>query len=208
MKKLPTELAGGSRLKLLELIKSEPDLTVRQLAERLDMSYTGVKAQCVILEKKGYLSARLRRRPFGRPEVLYVLKEKARPLFPEGGVDVSLSLLDQCRKLFGPQAPEKVLFLHFQSQADEIRAALGEGTLAERATALAAMRTAAGYYSQFEPSAPPRLVERHSPLAGLFKVWPQAMAMETAMLAKILGCPVRRVQDAGSQAEIIFILGS
>jgi predicted ArsR family transcriptional regulator len=180
---------------------------VRQLAERLGMSYTGVKAQCLILERKGYLSARQRRRPFGRPEVLYVLREKARPLFPEGGVDVSLSLLDQCRKLFGPQAPEKVLFLHFQAQAEQISQAIGEGTLSERAQALAAMRSAAGYYSQFDPATPPRLIERHSPLAGLFKVWPQAMAMETAMLGKILGCSVRRVQDAGNEAEIIFLLG-
>jgi predicted ArsR family transcriptional regulator len=207
VKKLPTELAGGSRLKLLELIKAEPDLTVRQLAERLGMSYTGVKAQCLILERKGYLSARQRRRPFGRPEVLYVLREKARPLFPEGGVDVSLSLLDQCRKLFGPQAPEKVLFLHFQAQAEQISQAIGEGTISERAQALAAMRSAAGNYSQFDPGPPQRLIERHSPLAGLFKVWPQAMAMETAMLGRILGCSVRRVQDAGSEAEIIFLLG-
>jgi len=207
VKKLPTELAGGSRLKLLELIKAEPDLTVRQLAERLGMSYTGVKAQCLILERKGYLSARQRRRPFGRPEVLYVLREKARPLFPEGGVDVSLSLLDQCRKLFGSQAPEKVLFLHFQAQAEQISQAIGEGTTTERAQALAAMRSTAGYYSQYSPGPPARLIERHSPLAGLFKVWPQAMAMETAMLGKILGCSVRRVQDAGNEAEIIFLLG-
>jgi len=183
----------------LESLAYASDRTVGEIAVELKLSYMGVKAQCVSLEKEGYLSTRRNSRRQGRPEVLYSLAPKAREIFPNGGQELSLSLLNHVARLHGKQTPLKLLYLHFQSMADRYAAAMTDGTPAGRATQLAALRSQDGYFTRFLPGPPTILRQGHDPLAELHSHFPEAITYETEALARALGRPLTRVTGKGGE---------
>lgn len=186
----------------MEALAFSSDRTVGEVATELKLSYMGVKAQCVLLEKEGYLAKRRNSRRQGRPEVLYALAPKAREIFPNGGQELSLSLLDHVARLHGKQTPLKLLYLHFQSMADRYAAAMTDDTVAGRASQLAELRCHDGYFTRFLPGPPAILRQGHDPLAELYRHFPEAIGYETEALAKALGSPLTRATGKGG--ETIF----
>jgi predicted ArsR family transcriptional regulator len=182
-------------------------LTVAALAARLGMSYMGAKQHCIELERDGYVDTFRRHRGVGRPELLYRLTTKAQDLFPQADNGLSLSLLEQARKLFGAGAPEKLLYLHFQQKASDYTEKIKGETLPERVASFARLRDKQGHMAECAVD-PLRLIERHHPMLGLFEVFPAAADMERDIIQKVLGAPVRReVTQIGGNYECIFFLG-
>jgi predicted ArsR family transcriptional regulator len=208
MQRLLTQIGRSQRLTVVyHLKRSTEGLTVAELAARLDMSYMGVKQHCVDLERDGYVDTFRRHRGVGRPELLYRLTAKAQDLFPQADNTLCLSLLEQAKRLFGAGAPEKILFLHFQTKAAEYQAAIRGESLAERARALARLRDAEGYMAEYAAD-PARLIERHHPMLGLAEVYPNLITMEREVIQRVLGVPVQReARQVGGAYECVYSLG-
>ncbi len=181
---------------VLEALARSSPRTVKDLSSELGLSYMGVKSQCLVLEKSGYLESRRKRRSQGRPEVLYSLAEHAHELFPSHGFPLAFSLLDHIARLHGKQAPLKILFLHFQTKAESYLSQIDGSTPKERAKQLAALRTAEGYYCRIEAGPPDVLVDGHDPLAPLFKKFPEAAAFETEALSRVVGVRLERTSPS------------
>jgi len=179
-------------MEVLEALARNSPRTVKDLSDELGLSYMGIKSQCLVLEKSGYLESRLKRRKQGRPEVLYSLADRAHELFPSHGFPLAFSLLDDIARLHGKQVPLKLLFLHFQSKTETYLSKIDGTTPEERATQLAALRTAEGYYCRFDAGPPAMLVDGHDPLALLFRKFPEATAFETEALSRVIGVRLER----------------
>jgi predicted ArsR family transcriptional regulator len=207
MQRLISQIGRSQRLSIVNLLKRSQGLTVRDMANRLGMSYMGVKQHCLNLERDGYLGTFRRHRGVGRPELLYHLTSKAQDLFPQADNVLSISLLEQARKLYGGTAAEKILFLHFQEKAKAYTQKLQGETLSDRAKSLARLRDREGHMSDFEPNPAPRIIERHHPMQALFEVFPEAASMERDLFQRVLGVPIRREQrQAGGTYEYVFSL--
>ncbi len=208
MQRLISQIGRSQRLAVVNHLKrSAEGLTVAELAARLDMSYMGAKQHCIELERDGYLDTFRRHRGVGRPELLYRLTTKAQDLFPQADNALCISLLEQARKLFGPGAPEKMLYLHFQQKAADYAAKVKGDTLPERALSLAKLREKEGYMAEFADD-PPRLIERHHPMLGLIEAYPGTPDLERDALQRVLAVPVRReVRQIGGNYECVFFLG-
>lgn len=183
-------------MEILESLARSSPQTVRDLAADLGLSYMGIKSQCVLLEKSGYLETRRKRRRQGRPEILYSLAERSHGLFPSHGFPLAFSLLEHIARLHGKQAPLKLLFLHFQSQADACLSKIDGSTPEARARQLAALRAEEGYYSRFETGPPARLLDGHDPHGPLFKKFPEAAAFETEALSRVVGVRLERSEPS------------
>jgi predicted ArsR family transcriptional regulator len=207
MQRLLSQIGRSQRLAVVNHLKrSAEGLTVAALAARLGMSYMGVRQHCVELERDGYLDTFRRHRGVGRPELLYRLTAKAQDLFPRTDNALSLSLLEQARKLFGSGAPEKMLYLHFQKKAAGYAEKIKGESLPERAAAFARLREREGHMAECVQE-PLRLIERHHPMLGLFEVYPAAADMERDIVQRVLGAPVRReVTQVGGNYECVFFL--
>lgn len=184
-------------MEVLEALARDSPRTVKNLSEELGLSYMGIKSQCLVLEKSGYLDSRRKRRSQGRPEVLYFLADRAHELFPSHGFPLTFSLLEHIARLHGKQAPLKLLFLHFQSKTETYLAQINGSSPTERAKQLAVLRSAEGYYCRLIPGPPAMLVDGHDPLAPLFKKFPEAAAFETEALSKVIGVHLER-KDSSS----------
>jgi predicted ArsR family transcriptional regulator len=195
VRKSPRKSPGRSALAVAGELKRSGGLPVGELAERMGMSYMGVKAHCLALEKSGHAVSRSTHNGTGRPFLCYRLTELGHGLFDRGESRLAASLLDSARVLFGPAAADKLLFHHFQklaaAYAEKIPAS---ATDEEKLAALARIRESEGTMPSVGDGA---LVEAHSPLARIFASHPAAVAMEEAALSKALGRKVTRTAEPG-----------
>src|SRR4051812_42051353 len=170
------ETVGRSaRLKLLnELKRTATGLPVKELAERLGMSYMGVKDLCVDLHKRGLLDTWRQPQKAGRPLMLYRLTERANELFPTVSNELTLELLQITQKIYGASAPEKLLMLVFQNKTAQYKAKLKGDTVEARAASLVKLREAEGCMSELEHPAEKELaiVEHHSPISDVLAAFP------------------------------------
>lgn len=211
--RLIAEIGKSQRLRIVNRLKRTQGMSVGELAEALGMSYMGVKQHCVELEKKGYLDTW--RRPkaatqVGRPELVYRLTSKTHELFPAASNETTLRLLEAAQSLYGPLAAEKLLYLVFQKKTEEYRPRVKGGTLAERARAFAALREAEGCMAEVEEEGGAlRIVEHHSPQAGLLAAYPVLVArLEQELYTRVLGVPVKREQtEVSGLYACVFRLG-
>ena len=188
---------------MADALKRSSGLPVGEIATRLGLSYMGIKAQCLALEKSGHITSRNRHNGSGRPQLVYRLTAKGQRLFLNDDHGVAISILSEARILFGAAAPEKLLFLHFQKQtAEYLEVMPDKAPLEARLAAVAARRDAGGHMARVEGGC---LVEFHVPLAAVFEAFPAAVAMEEAMISKVLGVPVTRLAEAsGDHCQIRF----
>jgi predicted ArsR family transcriptional regulator len=191
---------------VLEELKLSGETSASELSRSIGGSYMAIKTHCEELTKAGYIvRTRLPRTEVGRPEILYSLAAKAEALFPQAGADFTLEVLDEARRVFGENAPEKLLFQYFQKHEAILAKPLAKlPAIDEKAAKLVTLRNrqgCAGFCKQ-EPGEPLRIVEVHNPLQRVFQHYPSAAGMEQRMLERLLGSRlVRRELPGGRETS-------
>ena len=198
--RLLQQVGRSARLRVLNELKRTQGLCVADIAERIGMSYMGVKGVCVDLEKRGLVDTWRQPQKIGRPHLLYRLTQRAQDLFPAESNTVTLDMLEAARKLYGPTAPEKLLLLVFQKKTDQYLAKLKGDNPAERAKWLARLRDHDGHMSECETdeSGGVRIVEYHSPILDILREFPLVAKLEGDMFQRLIGNPVQREETGSS----------
>ncbi|MDP4626116.1 MAG: hypothetical protein NWT08_13375 [Akkermansiaceae bacterium] len=187
----PQWLAALSELKL------SGGMAVSELSRTLGSSYMTVKQHCEDLTKLGYLKrTRVPRTEIGRPEIFYRLSEKADALFPGIPAAFTIEVLEQMQRMFGENAPDRMLFQYFQEQGESWKASISKGTtLLYKAQLFAKIRSKDGLFMKClhdETSGRITLREFHHPLKGVFEKFPRAEAMELRAMEEALGVKITR----------------
>jgi predicted ArsR family transcriptional regulator len=194
------QVGRSARLRVLNELKRSQGLSVTDIAERVKMSYMGVKGICLDLEKRGLLDTWRHPQKIGRPRMLYRLTHRAHELFPETSNAMTIDLLKTAQKLFGATAPEKLLLVLFQQKGELYTARVRGETIAERAEALAKLRDQEGCMAELEEGERDelRIVEHHSPMLDLLRAFPIIARLECEIFQRVLGPPVRREESTAS----------
>jgi predicted ArsR family transcriptional regulator len=196
--KLLRKLAKSQKYLILAEIKRSQGLSVSQLCERINLSYMGVKQHCVSLERDGYLDTWRRPKGMGRPEKAYRLTIQAQEFFPSEHTNFTGEILRSLEEVYGPAAPEKILYQIYQNQTVKMQAKITGTSLEERARSLAALRDQDGYMSEYYFNPDLRrhqIIEYNSPvlvIAERFKILTQ---LENKLIENILGTRVQREQE-------------
>ena len=193
------QIGRSQRLKVVNALKRTQGLPVREIAEKLDMSYMGVKDICTDLEKRGFLDTWRLPQKMGRPLMLYRLTQRTHELFPVASNSMTIELLESAQKLFGQSAAEKLLLVVFQKKTEHYKSKVKGTTLAERAKWLARLRDHDGHMSDCETTdGEVRIIEHHSPILDLLRAFPIVAKLETEMLGRLLGASVSREENCVS----------
>jgi len=196
--KLLRKLAKSQKYLILAEIKRSQGLSVSQLCERINLSYMGVKQHCVALEKDGYLDTWRRPKGMGRPEKAYRLTVTAQEFFPSEHTNFTGEILKSLEQVYGPAAPEKILYQIYQNQTVKMQARITGQSLEERAHSFAALRDQDGYMSEhyFNPDIQRhQIIEYNSPMitiADQFKILTQ---LENSLIENVLGVRVQREEE-------------
>lgn len=211
--KLLQAVAQNTRFRLVNLLKRTQGLSVQDLADRLEMSYMGVKEACQDLERRGLVDARREPKPdgtTGRPRLVYRLTARAHDLFPKADHSLTLELLEVAKKLHGPASAEKILMLTWQGRTEEARNRCGGAALGDRAGALARWRDEQGHMAAFEAdqtTGKGRIVEHHCPYLDVLRAYPSVAKLDAELFSKVIGSPVRREErSAGGLLQVEFVI--
>jgi len=205
---LLSEIGRTQRLEILNALKRTRGMSVNELVDKMKMSYMGIKQHCLTLERDGYLDTWRRPQKMGRPEMVYRLTKRTHDLFPCDSNDVTLELLTSSKEIYGPNAPEKLLFNIFERKTQNLKEKVKGETVAERAKWLSKLRDGEGYMSEFateEKEGGPQILECHSPVMNVLDQYPIISRLEQDMVEAVLGTPVRREETRSSgQYECAF----
>ncbi len=197
---LLAEIGRTQRLEILNTIKRTKGLSVNELVAKMKMSYMGIKQHCLTLERDGYLDTWRRPQKMGRPEMVYRLTKRTHDLFPCDSNDLTLELLQSVKEIYGPNAPEKLLFNVFERKTAVLKERVTGESVADRAMWLAKQREHEGFMSQFltEEKDGPQILECHSPIMNLLDEYPIIARFEQDLVEAVLGTPVRREETRTS----------
>ena len=193
-----SELGRSQRVRIIIALKKSQGLAVAELSHQLGLSYMGIKQHCNELEREGFLDRWRRPKPVGRPEIVYRLTPKARGFFRTAGSGLTLDILSAAKQLFGAAAAEKLLFAVFNQMAEQYAAEISAQDPLVRAEHLADLRAAEGYLTEFVGTPQPMLIDYHSPLLEVVESYPLVTRLETEMLARVVGVPLRRDESRAS----------
>ncbi len=198
--RLIQQVGRSARLRALNELKRTQGMCVRDLAERMGMSYMGVKGICLDLQKRGLLDTWRTPQKIGRPQLYYRLTQRAHDLFPTESNALTIHLLEAAQKLYGGTAADKLLLVVFQRQTEHYATKLCGENLFERARSLARLRDLDGYMSDCEQdeSGALRIVEHHSPILELLRAYPLVAKLETDLFQRLLGVSVQREERVAS----------
>ena len=206
--RLLAEIGRTQRLEILNSLKRSKGMSVNELVAKLNMSYMGIKQHCTTLQRDGYLDTWRRPQKMGRPEMVYRLTPRTHDLFPADSNKLTLELLNSVREIYGPNAPEKLLYNVYGRKSAEREKKVKGDTVAERAKWLARVRDNEGYMAQFindSKQGGPQILECHSPVMNLLDGYPIVARLEQDMFEAVLGTNVRREEKRESgQYECAF----
>ena len=211
--KLIAAVARSARLRVLNLLKRTQGLSVQEIADRLGMSYMGIKDLCTDMEKRGLLDARREPREgnTGRPRMIYRLTGRAHELFPVASNPLTLELLDAAKKLFGPASAEKLLMLVWQQKAAAFAEKVKGSDPESRTEALARARDEAGHMAVVEKGSDGglRIVEHHCPFLDVLRAYPVVARLEVELFRSLLGVSVERHEEnAAGLYRTEFVIGA
>jgi predicted ArsR family transcriptional regulator len=197
--RLLAEIGRTQRLEIVNSLKRSRGLSVNELVDRMRMSYMGIKQHCLTLQRDGYLDTWRRPQRMGRPEMVYRLTRRAHDLFQADSNRFTLELLDSVQQIYGPNAPEKLLYNLFGKKCSTLKEKIKGATVGERAKSLAKIRDTEGYMSQFvTEEGGPQILECHSPLQNVLDKYPIIGRLEQEMFEQLLGTRVRRQETRNS----------
>jgi predicted ArsR family transcriptional regulator len=193
-----SEVGRSQRMRIIETLKKTQGLSVRELGERMKLSYMGVKQHCDELERQGHLDTWRRPKPVGRPEMVYRLTPKAQAFFPTTTNATTIEILQAANRLYGHAAGEKLLYSVFALKAEHYMKRLRGETVLELAEMLVKIRDQEGYMSELSTGNPMAIVEYHSPIFDLLDAFPLVRRLEREMMERILGVRVEREEEMAS----------
>jgi predicted ArsR family transcriptional regulator len=192
--RLISEIGRTQRLEIINSLKRTRGMSVNELVGRMNMSYMGIKQHCITLHRDGYLDTWRRPQRMGRPEMVYRLTRRSHDLFQADSHQFTLDLLKSAQEIYGPNAPEKLLYSIFKKKSAALKAKAKGDSVAERAKWLAHVRDGEGHMAQFvnNKDGGPRILECHSPILNLLERYPIIGRFEQDMFEAVLGTRVRR----------------
>jgi predicted ArsR family transcriptional regulator len=199
--RLLAEIGRTQRLEILNSLKRSKGMSVNELVQKMKMSYMGIKQHCLTLHRDGYLDTWRRPQKMGRPEMVYRLTPRTHDLFQADSNQLTLELLTASQEIYGPNAPEKLLYNLFERKTAAVKAKVKGETIADRAKALTKIRDAEGHMAQFtteEKEGGPQILECHSPIVNLLDRYPIVRRLEQDMFEAVLGTSVRRDETRNS----------
>ena len=198
--RLISEIGRTQRLEIINSLKRTRGMSVNELVGRMNMSYMGIKQHCITLHRDGYLDTWRRPQKMGRPEMVYRLTRRSHDLFQCDSNQFTLDMLKAAQEIYGPNAPEKLLYNVFKKKTAALKAKAKGNTVAERAKWFAHARDAEGYMAEFiNDKDGPQILECHSPILNLLEQYPTIGRFEQDMFEAVLGTRVRRqvVRNSG-----------
>jgi predicted ArsR family transcriptional regulator len=166
-------LASDSGSRILYALKSRGPLGSGALATALGITEVGVRQHLGKLCGDGLVASGDQAGAVGRPKRIWRLTEKGHARFPDTHADLTLSLIDAVRSVFGQPGLDRLIAARQEAMVANYRRGLDDcPDLCDRVATVARLRTAEGYMAECEPAPDGGflLIENHCPICAAAKI--------------------------------------
>ena len=179
---MTSEHAGGTRERILVLLRRHGRLSAPRLAELLQLTSVGVRRHLALLERDGLVGSSTEKPRRGRPTAVYRLTDAGLETFPRHYDEVAREALTFLK---GRDAATLSQFLAWRNErlAASYAGRVEGATLAERTDALAEVEPADGGL---------RLCQHNCTVEHLATELPDLCASEAELFERLLGTRVER----------------
>jgi predicted ArsR family transcriptional regulator len=176
------------------LLLRQGHATVEDLAGALGLTDNAVRAHLTALERDGLAVQRGQRQGIGKPAYTYALTGEAEGLFPKAYGAVLHLLLDVLGASLSPQALDSAMReVGRRLAAEQPRPT---GNLRTRADGAVALLSELGGLATLEEENGELVIQgRSCPLAAAVNGHPETCLLAEALLAEVIGAPVRQTCD-------------
>jgi predicted ArsR family transcriptional regulator len=188
---------------LLQVLKRRGPLSIRELADELDITYEAVRQQIADLVRAGWVAtsradaggrsdASSGRKP-GPASRQYRLSAAAEPLFPKHYDELSNELVQHVRECFGGAGVVEILARMTEARVRHWAPLLQGLSLKEKLKALSALYEDKDAYMKLEwREGAPALIEHNCPFLNVAQKHPAICSVSVNTLERLLGCKVVR----------------
>lgn len=179
-----------TRYRILEIMKEEGDVTVAELARKLEMAPVSVRHHLDVLQSENLICApRVRRRgTVGRPLQVYTLTEAANAHFPRNHETLAVRMLDELKLLLPPEQLHDMLERMAESEAQLAPPMPQDADLEKRLELTVEFLNQRGYLARYEHQDDSLLLHTlNCPYAGVSEHHRELCAMDMHLLRKLLG---------------------
>lgn len=187
-----------TRRRVSQSILEHGPSTAVELADRLDLTPSGIRRHLDHLVKEGTLTTRPQRsfgpRRRGRPAQVYLLTPSGRELFTHAYDDIANDVLDYLAAEGGSDAVLAFARHRWSKYLDRYRELLAAAPSDERIELLASVLTDDGFPSSVVVGeAGDQICQHHCPVVNVAGRHPELCEAETEMFSELLGSHVQRL---------------
>jgi predicted ArsR family transcriptional regulator len=207
---MTSDHAGGTRERILVLLRRHGRLSAPGLAQLLQLTSVGVRRHLAVLERDGLVSSALEKPRRGRPTAVYRLTDAGLETFPRHYDEVAREALVFLKDR---DAAALAQFLAWRNErlAASYAGRVEGATLAERTDALAEVLNEQGFMAEVEPAdGGLRLCQHNCTVEHLATELPDLCASEAELFERLLGTRVERettIVDGAVRCETRIDLG-
>ena len=204
--KLGERFFESTRGRIVKLLRGTT-ATVNELVERLGLTDNAVRAHLLALERDGLVKQSGVQRGFRKPHFSYELTPEAEHLFPKAYDTLLNQFITVLKNRLTPKVLENVLREVGRSLSAENSAKRG-GVEARAQNALKVLE-ALGGTARVEKKEGKLLIRSEScPLAASVSEHPEVCQLTEALVAEIVGAPVKEHCDRNGSPRCRFVINS
>ena len=140
----------STRRQILQLLRTEGNLTAQQLADRVEITSMGVRRHLTALERDGLIRMHTQRQPTGRPTYVYSLTEAGLETFPKSYDLLATQVLDVVRATEGDDRVAQIFAGRMEQLYEQFAPRMLGKNLAARVQELAKIQEESGYMARWE----------------------------------------------------------
>ena len=192
-----------TRYRILEIMKEQGDVTVAELARKLEMAPVSVRHHLDVLQGENLIcSPRVRRRgTVGRPVQVYALTEAANAHFPRNHQSLAMRMLDELKALLPADQVQGMLERMADGEARQAPSLPDDATLEQRMDLTVEFLNQRGYLARYERHGEAfTLYTLNCPYSGVSEQHRELCAMDLRLISTLLGVtpsPVNRLAEGG-----------
>jgi predicted ArsR family transcriptional regulator len=182
----------ATRQAILDYLRRHAECTVRDLAEHLGLTSTGIRQQLTVLEREGLVEAREERAHIGRPALVYRLSAAGDGLYPKEYDDLANALIEEARALLGPDTLQRLMKNVASRFARPYVPRLDGKPLAERVEATARVMQERGDVAEAQLAGDDYIIEKHTcPFWNVATKNSAVCALDVEFVRQLVGADAR-----------------
>lgn len=172
------------------LLKNEGALTLKELAEKQEITTEGARFQLQKLAAEGLVKSESKSKGRGRPQQIWSLTQKGHQQFPDIHPGLTVKLIEKIKQNLGEEALLNIIMATGEDNLKKYKQEIGEqDTLEEKVKKLVAIRESEGYMASYvkEDDNSFMLIENHCPICEAAKSCQGFCKAELNVFQNVLG---------------------